>query len=72
MLLSTTVINNNQHISISDIFSQNSQSIERNDIDSLILVVSGFNFNYNITSDYGSVTYDNVDYSLTISSLLDA
>ena len=62
-----TTINNNQHISISDIFSQNSQSIERNDIDSLILVVSGFNFNYNITSDYGSVTYDNVDYSLTIS-----
>ena len=62
-----TTINNSQHISISDIFSQNSQAIERNDIDSLILVVSAFNFNYDITSDYGSVTYDDVEYSLTIS-----
>ena len=61
-----TTINRSENMNISSIYTQNSQQIERQDIDSLILVISGFNFNFNVVTAYGSVEYDDVQYTWTI------
>ena len=59
--------------SMGAIFTSNSQQIERADADSLILVVSGFNSNYDIVSEYGDVEFHDVDYqiSITLPTLLE-
>ena len=61
-----TTINRSVNMNSADIYTQNSQEIGREDIDSLILVISGFNFNFNVVTTYGSVEYDDVQYTLTI------
>ena len=60
----TTIISGEN--STGAINKSNSQQIERLDADSLILTISGFNFNYDIINEYGEVEFHDVDYRITI------
>ena len=61
--MSTIITGNN---STSAINKSNSQQIERDDVDSLILVVSGFNSNYDVINEYGEVEFHEIDYRINI------
>ena len=52
--------------SADDITLSNSISIDPLGLDSIILVVSGFNYNYTIISDYGDIEWGDVEFSLNI------
>jgi hypothetical protein len=64
-----TSIEKRPFLSETDISVSPNLSIDPVGLDSLILVVSGFNYNYSIVSEYGDIEWGDIQYELSISTL---